>query len=120
MKEFTITKKDDGRKLEKWLPSVAPSMTFGIIRKTLRNKRIRINGKVAKEGASVAAGDVVQIYIEDEYFAEKPKENKLLAGFRHHIDILYEDENILLVDKRPGMRVHPDEDEKVDTLVTHV
>ena len=120
MKEFTITKKDDGRKLEKWLPSVAPGMTFGIIRKSLRNKRIRINGKVAKEGAAVAAGDVVQIYIEDEYFAEKPKENKLLSGFRYRIDILYEDENILLVDKRPGLRVHPDEDEKVDTLITHI
>lgn len=120
MREFTIGPKDGCRKLEKWLPSVAPGMTFGVIRRALRLKRIRINGKVARDGAEIAPGDVVQIYLEDSYFQEKPRENRLLAGFRPHIDILYEDDNIILVDKRPGMRVHPDADEKVDTLVTHV
>lgn len=120
MREFTISQKDGGRKLEKWLPSVAPGMAFGVIRRAIRLKRIRINGKVARDGAEIAPGDVVQIYLEDSYFQEKPRENRLLAGFRPHIDILYEDDNIILVDKRPGMRVHPDADEKVDTLVTHV
>lgn len=120
MREFTISKKDDGRRLEKWLPSAAPGMNFGAVRKAIRLKRIRINGKVAKDGACVAAGDIVQIYLEDSYFEEAPRENRLLAGFRPHIDVLYEDENILLVDKRPGLRVHPDGEEKVDTLVTHV
>ena len=120
MREFTISQKDGGRKLEKWLPSVAHGMTFGVIHRAIRLKRIRINGKVARDGAEIAPGDVVQIYLEDSYFQEKPRENRLLAGFRPHIDILYEDDNIILVDKRPGMRVHPDADEKVDTLVTHV
>lgn len=120
MREFTISQKDGGRKPEKWLPSVAPGMAFGVIRRAIRLKRIRINGKVARDGAEIAPGDVVQIYLEDSYFQEKPRENRLLAGFRPHIDILYEDDNIILVDKRPGMRVHPDADEKVDTLVTHV
>lgn len=120
MREFTITKKDDGRKLEKWLPSVAPGLNFGAVRKFLRLKRVRVNGKVAKEGTVLAAGDVVNAYINDEFFEEKPKENRLLSTFRVRMDVLYEDENIILIDKRPGLRVHPDEEEKVDTLVTHV
>ena len=120
MREFTVTKKDDGRKLEKWLPSVAPGLNFGAVRKFLRLKRVRVNGKVAREGTVLAAGDVVNAYINDEFFEAQPKENRLLAGFRVRIDVLYEDENIMLIDKRPGLRVHPDEEEKVDTLVTHV
>jgi len=120
VREFTVSRKDDGRKLEKWLPTVAPGLNFGAVRKFLRLKRVRVNGKVAKEGTVLAAGDVVNAYINDEFFDEKPRENKLLAGFRVRMDVIYEDENIILVDKRPGLRVHPDEEEKVDTLVTHV
>lgn len=120
MREFTVNQRDNGRKLEKWLPSVAPGLNFGAVRKFLRLKRVRVNGKVAKEGTVLNAGDVVSAYINDEFFEEKPRENKLLAGFRVRIDILYEDENIILVDKRPGLRVHPDDEEKVDTLVTHI
>ena len=120
MREFVIGKKNDGRRLEKWLPSVAPGLSFALVRRFLRLKRVRINGRPAKEGAVLAEGDTVNAYINDEFFEERPRENRLLAGFRHRIDVIYEDENILLIDKRPGMRVHPDEEEKVDTLVTHV
>ena len=120
MKEFIIEKKDDGRRLEKWLLTAAPGLHFGALRRALRLKRIRVNGAVAKEGATLKAGDAVRVYLEDEYFARPKEENKLLAGFKHRIDVLYEDANILLVDKRAGLRVHPDREEKVDTLVTHV
>ena len=120
LREFVIGQKDDGRRLEKWLPSVAPGLNFSLVRRFVRLKRVRINGKPAKEGAVLAAGDVVNAYINDEFFDAKPKENKLLANFRCRIDVLYEDENIMLIDKRAGMRVHPDDEEKVDTLVTHM
>ncbi len=120
MRAFKITQKDDGRKIEKWLLTAAPGLTMGLARKYLRLKRVRVNGKPARDGAVLAAGDAIQVYLNDELFDEKPRENKLLAGFRHRIDVAYEDENILIVDKRPGMRVHPDADEKVDTLITHI
>lgn len=120
MREFVIGKKDDGRRLEKWLPSVAPGLSYALVRRFVRLKRVRINGRPAREGAALCEGDNVNVYINDEFFTEKPRENRLLAGFKHRIDVIYEDENILLIDKRPGMRVHPDEEEKVDTLVTHV
>lgn len=98
----------------------APALSYAQACRFLRLKKVRVNGKVTKEGATLHAGDVVNAYLDDACFLARPRENKLLAGFRPRIDVLYEDENILLIDKRPGLRVHGDEEEKVDTLITHL
>lgn len=120
MREFIVASGDDGRRLEKWLLKAAPALSYAQACRFLRLKKVRVNGKVAKEGATLHAGDVVNAYLDDACFLARPRENKLLAGFRPRIDVLYEDENILLIDKRPGLRVHGDEEEKVDTLITHL
>lgn len=120
MREFMVASGDDGRRLEKWLLKAAPALSYAQACRFLRLKKVRVNGKVAKEGATLHAGDVVNAYLDDACFLARPRENKLLAGFRPRIDVLYEDENILLIDKRPGLRVHGDEEEKVDTLITHL
>ena len=120
MREFMVASRDDGRRLEKWLLKTAPALSYAQACRFLRLKKVRVNGKVAKEGATLHAGDVVNAYLDDACFLARPRENKLLAGFRPRIDVLYEDENILLIDKRPGLRVHGDEEEKVDTLITHL
>ena len=120
MREFMVASGDDGRRLEKWLLKAAPALSYAQACRFLRLKKVRVNGKVTKEGATLHAGDVVNAYLDDACFLARPRENKLLAGFRPRIDVLYEDENILLIDKRPGLRVHGDEEEKVDTLITHL
>lgn len=120
MREFTVAPGDDGRRLEKWLLKAAPALSYAQACRFLRLKKVRVNGKVAKEGATLHAGEVVNAYLDDACFLARPRENRLLAGFRPHIDVLYEDKNILLIDKRPGLRVHGDEEEKVDTLITHL
>lgn len=120
MREFTVAPGDDGRRLEKWLLKAAPALSYAQACRFLRLKKVRVNGKVAKEGATLHAGEVVNAYLDDACFLARPRENRLLAGFRPRIDVLYEDENILLIDKRPGLRVHGDEEEKVDTLITHL
>ncbi len=120
MREFTVAPGDDGRRLEKWLLKAAPALSYAQVCRFLRLKKVRVNGKVAKEGATLHAGEVVNAYLDDACFLARPRENRLLAGFRPRIDVLYEDENILLIDKRPGLRVHGDEEEKVDTLITHL
>ena len=119
MREFVIGREDDGKKLEKWLLKAAPGLSMGLVRKYLRQKDIKQNGKPAKQDAHVAAGDVMRLYIPEELFTPVRREDPLLARFRWRLDVIYEDENILLVDKRPGVVVHPDANEKVNTLVTH-
>ena len=120
MKEFTITGKDDGRRLDKWMLAEMPLLSPGMCQKYLRLKRVRINGKVASRDARLATGDVLNIYLNDELFEKPHRTDALLSKFHWHLNIVYEDENILLVDKRPGIMVHGDASEKLNTLVTHV
>ena len=65
-------------------------------------------------------GDVLQLYINDEFFQTPNRENAFLSVFKPQLDIVYEDEHILLLNKRPGMVVHPDDQERVNTLLTHI
>ena len=68
----------------------------------------------------LAVGDLLQLYINDEFFDKPSEENIFLTVFRPQLDIVYEDENLLLVNKRPGLVVHADETEKVNTLINHI
>ncbi len=120
MKEFVIGKKDEGKRLDKWLIAELPMLPMGLREKYIRLKRIKLNGKGAQRDTRLKAGDVLNLYINDEYFEKPKKVDPFLSKIRPKLDILYEDENILLVDKRPGLMVHPDGGEKVNTLIAHV
>ena len=72
MKEFVISKKDDGKRLDKWLIAELPLLTMGLREKYIRLKRIKVNGKGAQRDTRLKTGDVLNLYINDEYF-EKPK-----------------------------------------------
>ena len=63
---------------------------------------------------------MLQLYINDEFFDQPREDNLFLTLFQPRLNILYEDENLLLLDKRPGLVVHADETEKVNTLINHV
>ena len=119
MREYTIDKNNAGKRLDRWLSNELPALPMGLRQKFLRLKRFKINGRPAQGDARLNEGDVVQLYIGDEFF-EKPKvADPFLSKIRPKLDILYEDANILLVDKRPGLMCHPDAVEKVNTLITH-
>lgn len=120
MREFTIEEKDAGKRLDRFAANAAPGLPGGLAQKFIRLKRIKINGKPAQMGDRLNLGDRVEMYIEDCFFETPRREDPLLSHFRHHVTRLYEDEHILLCDKRPGLIVHPDESEKVNTLLTHV
>ena len=86
----------------------------------IRLKRIKVNGKGSKRDVRLEAGDVLQLYINDEFFDKPSEENLFLTVFQPRLNIVYEDENLLLADKRPGVVVHADETEKVNTLINHI
>lgn len=119
MKEFVASKQDEGRRLDRWVKANLPKVNNALLQKFLRLKRIKRNGKSAHADDRLNEGDVLAFYIEDEFFSKPEKKDKLLDGFRYKVEVVYEDENILLLDKRPGLVCHPDEHEKVNTLLTH-
>ncbi len=120
MREFTIRQNDAGQRLDRWLGKTLPLLPAPLAQKYIRIKRIKHNGKGAKRDTRLAVGDVLQLYINDEFFDSPTPENAFLSIFQPRLDILYEDKNLLLVNKRPGLVVHPDEQEKVNTLITHI
>lgn len=120
MREFTIGKNDAGQRLDRWLGKTLPLLPAPLAQKYIRLKRVKLNGKGAKRDTRLALGDLLQLYINDEFFDAPAPENAFLSVFQPQLDIVYEDEHLLLVNKRPGILVHPDEHEYVNTLITHI
>ena len=120
MKEFTIGKNDAGQRLDRWLAKTLPLLPAPLAQKYIRLKRVKVNGRGSRRDARLNVGDVLQLYINDEFFHKPTPENAFLSLYQPKLNILYEDEHIMLLDKRPGLVVHPDENERVNTLLTHI
>lgn len=119
MKSFVITKNDAERRLDKFITKVCPKLPTPLMYKYIRLKRIKVNSKRAEISTRLHEGDIVEAYINDEFFEEiAPKYDFLNAS--KQVNIVYEDENILLADKPQGLLSHPDENEYTDTLIGRI
>lgn len=119
MKTFIISKNDSGQRLDKFISKAVPALPKSLMYKYIRTKRIKVNSKKSDIAAKLAEGDTVDMYINDEFFAPVDEKYDFLSASKN-IDIVYEDENILLLDKKVGLLSHPDETEYNDTLITRV
>ena len=121
MKEITIGANDAGQRLDRFLAKAVPLLPASLAQKYIRIKRIKRNGGRAERDTRLEAGDVLQLYINDEFFDKPREDNAYLTVAAPRLNIVYEDENILLVDKRPGLAVHPhDGSEYGRTLIDHI
>ena len=120
MKEFTITKNDAGQRLDRFVGKAVPLLPESLLQKYVRLKRIKVNGKGAKRDTRMNAGDLIQLYINDEFFEKPSEDNAYLKVSAPKLDIVYEDENILLVNKPVGMLCHSSGDWTQNTLVANV
>ena len=119
MKKITAGKNDAGQRLDKFLLKFLDSMPKSLLYKAFRKKRIKVNGKRGEISLKLCEGDTVDMYINDEFFAPAPEHYDFLSASKK-LDIVYEDENIILLDKKVGLLSHPDETEYNDTLITRV
>ncbi len=120
MREITINQNDAGQRLDRFVSKALPLLPPALLQKYIRLKRIKVNGKGSARDTRLQPGDRLQLYIKDEFFDAPAPENAFLRLYQPKLDIVYEDENILLADKRPGISVHPDETEQYNTLLTHI
>lgn len=121
MKELTIGTNDAGQRLDRFLAKAVPLLPASLAQKYIRLKRIKLNGGRAQRDSRLTAGDVLQLYINDEFFDKPREDNAYLTVATPKLNIVYEDDNILLVDKRPGVAVHPhDGAEYGRTLIDHI
>ena len=120
MKELTVLKNDANQRLDRFVGKAVPLLPDALLQKYIRIKRIKVNGKGAKRDDRLKVGDVLQLYINDEFFEEPSEENAFLKVNMPKLTLVYEDENIMLVDKKPGVLCHSAEGWSYDTLIANV
>ena len=119
MKSFIINENDANQRLDKFITKTAPLLPKNLLYKYIRLKRIKLNRKKAQISTRLNVGDVVDMYINDEFFEKKESVYDFIYASKK-LNIIYEDENILLIDKPEGLIVHPDNNEFRDTLITRI
>jgi 23S rRNA pseudouridine955/2504/2580 synthase len=116
MKEIIITDNDAGQRLDKFLTKAFPSLPLGMLYKAIRKKDIKINGKRAFEDSQLQIHDTIKIFIKDEFLVKKRQVNYE----RSDIDIIFEDNEKIIVNKPCGLVVHEDDAGSTDTLIGRI
>ncbi len=119
MRSITVNNNDGGQRLDKFLSKTFRALPAALMYKFLRKKRIKVNGKRAEGGLLLSEGDLVELYIPDEFFESAPGKETVIAKPR--LNIIYEDDNIIILSKKPGQLVHEgDGGDDADTLILHL
>ena len=120
MKEFVIGINDAGQRLDRFVGKTVPLLPNSLAQKYIRIKRVKVGGKAAKREYKLTTGDIVQMYINDEFF-ETPDEKKTYLKINFPtLDIIYEDDNLLLVNKPAGVLCHSDDGYDYGTMISRI
>ncbi len=116
---ITITKNDAGQRLDKFLTKTYRNLPMPLLYKAIRKKDIRLNDKRCEASDRLKEGDVLRLFLPDDALEIAPPTYEFMHASRQ-LDIVYEDEHLLLLNKKAGLLVHPDDREFADTLLFRV
>lgn len=119
MKTVTIRLNDAGQRVDKFLTKTYPNLPQSMLYKCIRKKDIKLNGKRCEISTRLQEGDILSLFLKDEFLQQAPAEYDFLKA-PNKISILYEDSNLMIVDKKPGLIVHPDENYHFDSLIARI
>lgn len=119
MKTITIGTNDAGQRLDKFLIKSFPNLPKSMLYKSIRKKDIKCNGKRCENSTYLQVNDILTLYLKDEFLQKEEKTYDFLKA-PIKLNIVYEDNNIMLLDKKPGLIVHPDENYHFDSLIARI
>lgn len=119
MRTLYIKENDAGQRLDKFLSKAVKALPKSLMYKAIRTKKIKVNRKRTEIGYILNVGDTVEMFVSEEFFADNAVSEAFMK-LTPRLDIIYEDENIMLLDKKPGLIVHSDDSEEINTLISHV
>ncbi len=119
MRELKITKNDSGQRLDKFITKTL-DLPMSLLYKSIRLKKIKVNRKRAEASTMLSEGDTVQCFLAESFFEKADVDTDSLLRITPRLSVVYEDENIILLNKRPGVSVHEDEHGAQNTLITHL
>jgi 23S rRNA pseudouridine955/2504/2580 synthase len=120
MKKVTIGKNEAGQRLDRFLLKYLNNSSRTNVYKLIRKKVFKVNGVRVKENYFFELGDELEIYLSDESFDKLVKPIEQVEASEVGLKIVYEDDDILIVDKPKGMLTHPDKNEFSNTLSSKV
>lgn len=120
MRTIQINKNDANQRLDKFLTKRFKTMPKSLMYKYIRTKYIKVNGKRCEISTRLNEGDVITFYIKDEFFDEPQYDTYDFLKAPKKLDIVYEDENIILLNKPTGLLCHPDENYHFDSLLARI
>ena len=120
MRILIVKKNDAGQRLDKFLSKSVKGMPMSLMYKYIRTKKIKVNRKRTEQSYMLCEGDEVQLFIKEEFFDSPEKDTGALESIKPKIEIVYEDDNIILCNKRPGVLVHEDKEGGENTLIIHI
>lgn len=108
--EYIVPEKSSGLRIDKFLTESCPNYTRSFLQKLLKSELVEVNGKPVKSSYKTAAGDTVTFEVPEAVEAK-------ITAQEMPLDILYEDEDVILINKPKGMVVHPAAGHYEGTLV---
>ena len=120
MKILTVGKNDAGQRLDKFLTKAVRGLPKSLMYKSIRTKKIKLNRRRAQPDDMLCEGDEVQLFLREEFFESPESDRGALYRIKPALDIVFEDENIILINKRPGVLVHEDDEGRDNTLLMHL
>ena len=115
----TVTKNDAGQRLDKFLTKTYRNLPMSLLYKAVRKKDIRLNGKRCEASSRLNEGDEIYLFLPDDALEIAPPTYEFMHASKA-LDIVYEDEHVMLLNKKAGLLVHPDDREFADTLIFRV
>lgn len=105
--EFSVPEGDAGQRLDRYLRRVLPEVPLSRIFSLLRKGAVRLNDRKAKGEARLEADDKILVEVGSEELRQAPPDRAAGGGFRGRVSVVFEDDDLLVLDKPAGMAVHP-------------
>ncbi len=111
MKEIKINQNDANQRLDKFLMKTFPKLGKSMMYKAIRNKKIKVNRKRCTFDQKIQENDSILLFLPPDVLEEKKVETNYISS---KLDVIYEDENILIVNKPYGLLSQSDQSQNQD------
>jgi len=118
MKELVIKENDSNQRLDKFMQKRFPTMPNALMYKYIRKNCVKINNKKCEAEQVLKSGDILTFFIKEDFFEKKEKID--LVKIKYNFKIIFEDDNIIFMEKPCGLLCQPDDNEKFNTLDNHL
>lgn len=120
MVEYVITRAESGKKLHRFVRQALPRLPLSGVYKWIRTGKVKVNRRKGRPDLVLQEGDVVQLFVPEEEYEALRKSTAKFRGVPRDLEVVYEDGDLLAVNKPPGLLTHPDRTEHKDTLINRV